>query len=335
MAETPKTNDRIEELRSRLAGDPKSRLFFPLAEELRKVGAYDEAEGVLRSGLSVHGSYLSAWISLGRVLKELGRHDEGIEVLDRAMTLDPGNMVAARLLAESHLAAGNRVEAIKKYKLVRALHPADDELEDLIEQLSRDIQADSEAETERVPLEQESQQEAREEITPPRESGDDAESADLAQADAVPPVRSSTQVPEETKEAVPQAVEPGVVEGGVAEGETTESAGVVEEEPFGPSAVPVGGRSMGSDVGGERMEEALNRGPFEEGPVEEGPVEEGSPFEAGESTPMNAASSVISEGERAAEALPIPPTSADLVGRGRNRARIERLEHWLEKIRGE
>ena len=60
------TNPKIEELRLRLKADPKSRLFFPLAEELRKVGGLAEAEQVLRTGLGSHPTYLSAWVSLGR-----------------------------------------------------------------------------------------------------------------------------------------------------------------------------------------------------------------------------------------------------------------------------
>ena len=64
------TNPKIEELRFRIKTDPKSRLFFPLAEELRKVSAHSEAESVLRTGLEHHPTYLSAWVSLGRVLHE-------------------------------------------------------------------------------------------------------------------------------------------------------------------------------------------------------------------------------------------------------------------------
>ena len=68
MAQTA-TNPKIEELRGRLKADPKSRLFYPLAEELRKINQCEEAENVLRQGLSSHPTYLSAWVSLGRTLR--------------------------------------------------------------------------------------------------------------------------------------------------------------------------------------------------------------------------------------------------------------------------
>jgi tetratricopeptide (TPR) repeat protein len=135
----PASTPKIEELRFRLKTDPKSRLFYPLAEELRKVGACADAEQVLRMGLLHHPAYLSAWVSLGRVARDQGKNDDAIEALTKALQIDPGNVVAARLLADSYLSSGEKVEAIKKYKLVHALMPADSEVEAVIEQLDREL----------------------------------------------------------------------------------------------------------------------------------------------------------------------------------------------------
>ena len=136
------TNPKIEELRFRLKTDPKSRLFYQLAEELRKGGHFAEAEQVLRSGLSVYPTYLAAWVSLGRVLREQKNDSGAVEALLRAMQLDPGNVVAARLLADAYRNLGDNVEAIKKYKLVLALMPGDEELKGTVEQLDREIRGE-------------------------------------------------------------------------------------------------------------------------------------------------------------------------------------------------
>lgn len=133
------TNPKIEELRAKVKHDPKSRLFYPLAEELRKAGQWAEAESVLRAGLTTHSTYLSAWVVLGRVLREQQKHGEAVDALTRALDLDRGNVVAARLLAESYLALGDKVEAIKKYKLVHALLPGDDEIEATIHRLETEL----------------------------------------------------------------------------------------------------------------------------------------------------------------------------------------------------
>ena len=135
----PVSNPKIEELRFRLKTDPKSRIFYPLAEELRKVSQFAEAEQVLRTGLNTHPTYLSAWVSLGRVLRDVGRNDQAAEALNKALQLDPGNVVAARILADAYLALGEKVEAIKKYKLVHALLPSDQELEATIERLEQEL----------------------------------------------------------------------------------------------------------------------------------------------------------------------------------------------------
>jgi len=135
----PQSNPKIEELRFRLKTDAKSRLFYPLAEELRKVSRFDESEQILRAGLEHHPTYLSAWVSLGRVLRDQHKNEAAAEALNKALLLDPGNVVAARLLADAYLDLGDKVEAIKKYKLVHALLPSDQDLPALIERLDREI----------------------------------------------------------------------------------------------------------------------------------------------------------------------------------------------------
>src|SRR5229473_4410416 len=137
----PGISAKIEELQFRIKTDPKSRLFFPLAEELRRNGKLPEAEQVLRTGLGVHATYLSAWVSLGRVLREQHKNTEAVDALNMALQVDPGNVVAARLLADAYYDLGEKVEAIKKYKLVHALMPSDEELEAKIEQIDRELQA--------------------------------------------------------------------------------------------------------------------------------------------------------------------------------------------------
>ena len=135
----PATNAKIEELRFRLKTDPKTRLFYQLAEELRRASQFGEAEYVLRNGLIVYPTYLAAWVSLGRVLREQKNEAGAVEALNRALQLDPGNVVAARLLADAYFALGEKVEAIKKYKLVHALLPADEEVRTIIEALEQEL----------------------------------------------------------------------------------------------------------------------------------------------------------------------------------------------------
>jgi tetratricopeptide (TPR) repeat protein len=135
----PATNPKIEELRFRIKSDPKSRLFYQLAEELRRAGQFAESEQLLRQGLVHHPTYLAAWVSLGRVLREQQNDAAAVEALNTALQLDPGNVVAARLLGDAYLVLGERVEAIKKYKLVHAILPTDEDLRATIERLETEL----------------------------------------------------------------------------------------------------------------------------------------------------------------------------------------------------
>ena len=104
------TNPKIEELRFRIKSDAKSRLFYPLAEELRKISQLDEAESVLRTGLTNHPTYLSAWVSLGRVLRDRRKNSEAVEALKIALWSE--ETVAAHIgLAEALLQVQDQAAA--------------------------------------------------------------------------------------------------------------------------------------------------------------------------------------------------------------------------------
>jgi len=199
----PGINAKLEELQFRLKTDPKSRLFFPLAEELRRHGKLGEAEQVLRNGLHVHTSYLSAWVSLGRVLREQGKNAEAVEALTTAMQVDPGNVVAARLLADAYLDLGEKIEAIKKYKLVNALMPSE-ELEEKIANLDREIQTTSQSVPESVP---ESRQEPVPEPIAPEPRSDAPPESPFAAEESPSPFAEAEPEPAHTTEMVGAAWE--------------------------------------------------------------------------------------------------------------------------------
>jgi predicted Zn-dependent protease len=93
-------NPRIEELRRRIQKDPASIAFAQLAEEHRRAGQFDEAVRVCRAGLAQHPAYLSARITLGRALLEMGRYDESASEFDYVLKAAPDNITAVRELAD-------------------------------------------------------------------------------------------------------------------------------------------------------------------------------------------------------------------------------------------
>ena len=97
---------RIEELRRRVQMDPASIAFAALAEEYRRSRQFDDAIATCRTGLQRHPAYLSARVTLGRSLLEIGRYDEARQELEHVLRVAPENLAAIRALAEIHHRAG-------------------------------------------------------------------------------------------------------------------------------------------------------------------------------------------------------------------------------------
>lgn len=101
----------LQELERRVGNDPASIAFAQLAEEYRRVGRYDDAVRVARAGLTRHPGYLSARVTLGRALVELGELDAATNELDAVLRSAPENLAAIRALADIHQRRGESQDA--------------------------------------------------------------------------------------------------------------------------------------------------------------------------------------------------------------------------------
>ncbi len=92
----------------------------------------------MQRGLLAHPTYLSAQVALGRAHLESGQVTEAIATFSKVLAADPGNLVSAKALADIHLTRGENLEAIKKYKLYRAIS-GDRAVQEVIARLERDL----------------------------------------------------------------------------------------------------------------------------------------------------------------------------------------------------
>ena len=129
---------RIRDLKRRLELEPGSRLFVTLAEELRKRGRLTESLATLQKGLLAHPNYLSAHVALGRAQVEAGQLRDAIATFTKVLVNDPGNLVSAKSLADIYLSRGESLEAVKKFKLYRALS-GDRTVDETIERLEAEL----------------------------------------------------------------------------------------------------------------------------------------------------------------------------------------------------
>jgi tetratricopeptide (TPR) repeat protein len=125
----------IRELQKRVEREPGSRFFVPLADELRKAGRLAEAIATLEAGLAVHTGYVAARIALARAYLEAGRIENSMASFSRALIDDPSNLVAAKALGDLHLSRGEPLEALKRYRLFRAIS-GDRRLDGVIDRLN-------------------------------------------------------------------------------------------------------------------------------------------------------------------------------------------------------
>jgi tetratricopeptide (TPR) repeat protein len=132
-------NPRIDDLRRRVEKDPASIAFAQLAEEYRRAGQCKEAVDVCRAGLALHPGYLSARVTLGRALVEVGQLEDAQQELETVLKSAPENLAAIRGLAEIHHRRGSLEDALRHYRTALSLARNDPELEETVRDLERKV----------------------------------------------------------------------------------------------------------------------------------------------------------------------------------------------------
>jgi tetratricopeptide (TPR) repeat protein len=127
--------------------DPSSIAFAQLGEELRRAGANEEAIDVCQTGLARHPGYLSARVTLGRALLELGQLDDAHVELSVVVENAPDNLAAIRGMAEIHQRRGELPDALVYYRRALELARHDPELEETVERIQKEVAPPAASET--------------------------------------------------------------------------------------------------------------------------------------------------------------------------------------------
>ena len=132
---------RIDGLKKRLQKDPGSIAFAQLAEEYRRVGRFQESIEVCRAGLARHPGYLSARVTLGRALLEVGDIDAAQRELNDVLRVAPDNLSAIRGIAEVHRKKGEIPEALEQFRSAFEMASPDPAIEQAVRGFRRDAMA--------------------------------------------------------------------------------------------------------------------------------------------------------------------------------------------------
>jgi tetratricopeptide (TPR) repeat protein len=117
------SNESLKNYEELMRKDPSSRAFAPLAEAYRERGNLSQAERLARSGIKKNPTYSAGFTLLARVLMDLERPFEAIEILEKAIDLDPQNLLGFQLLGTCRLILGETKEALRSFKMVLFLNP--------------------------------------------------------------------------------------------------------------------------------------------------------------------------------------------------------------------
>ncbi|HUL75512.1 MAG TPA: tetratricopeptide repeat protein [Vicinamibacterales bacterium] len=127
--------------RSRQVPADETPAFGGIAERFRRAGDLERAVALCRDGLKKFPDHLSARVTLGWSLLDLGRYDEAQVELEQVLKRAPDNLAAIRGLAELHERAENAV-------VVPLDSPHDQEAVDAAAALETSIAASKAAEAE-------------------------------------------------------------------------------------------------------------------------------------------------------------------------------------------
>jgi tetratricopeptide (TPR) repeat protein len=142
--------DRLRELQQKYDENPR-RYFAPLANEYRKGGQLKRAIDLCRAQLAEMPGHMSGQIVFGQALYESGEFEEARQVFERAISLDPENLIALRSLGDMSLQAGDTVQARSWYTRLLEADPKDTAVIALVTEIDAASEAAPVAMSEEIP----------------------------------------------------------------------------------------------------------------------------------------------------------------------------------------
>ncbi len=123
---SPVNSEFVERYQLELKRNPRSRVFAPLAEAYRKMGFIEEAKRVCRFGCEANPDFAGGHVAYANALLDSKASTEALVQLEKATKLSPDNLLAHHLLGETLIELRKPKEALKAFKMVLFLDPANE-----------------------------------------------------------------------------------------------------------------------------------------------------------------------------------------------------------------
>jgi tetratricopeptide (TPR) repeat protein len=108
----------MEAFRKRIELKPHAVAFHYLANSMYLNGQAEQSIDVYRKATHLAPDYQNVLVDLGRAYGQLGKYDEAVKVLKRAVELDPDDLKARSFLGVAQFISGDRVAAQRQYQVV-------------------------------------------------------------------------------------------------------------------------------------------------------------------------------------------------------------------------
>jgi len=131
----PATLNAIRRYEERLARDPTSLAFAPLADAYRKAGRIADAVRLCREGLARFPHYVTARLILAKALLDGGDPDAAMEEVQAILEASPREAQAHRLVGDLYHRAGALGDAVSHLEQAVRLDPGDRESRALLDVL--------------------------------------------------------------------------------------------------------------------------------------------------------------------------------------------------------
>ena len=135
--------NEIAKLTEQYYKNPKSRIFVQLADIYRKNNMIDEALEVLNRGLRHHLQYPLAYLIMGRCFFDKRLFSQAKESFEKTLALDPQNIVALRMLAQTCGMLHDKEGQVTAYRAILNLNPSDAATKEKFERLASSQKKDS------------------------------------------------------------------------------------------------------------------------------------------------------------------------------------------------
>lgn len=120
--------DRIIDLKAELQADPGSLAFRELGALLRLSGDLNGAERVVAAGLARHPGYVEARALYGEILLDRGNLIEAFRQWSEVLETDPRSMVANKGLGFLYFKGGRHEEALEHLEVALSVDPTDEQV---------------------------------------------------------------------------------------------------------------------------------------------------------------------------------------------------------------